>query len=233
MRYLALIPIALSSLAQTPAPDAASSAASSNSSYVLGPNDQLSFTVTNLADEFTDKTFRIDLNGNLNVPLAGRIHAAGLTVEELEGQVGQRLVRYIKDPEVVATVAEFNSQPVSVLGAVNNAGIKQVAGRKTLFEVLSLAGGLRPDAGSTIMITRNLDQGPIPLPGAMTDATGQFSVGSVSVKTILNATDPVQNIVILPGDIISVSKAVLRTSQERLFSMLYVSISYGRLVEIC
>jgi polysaccharide export outer membrane protein len=206
MRYLILLSLALSAplvqqaLGQTPAPD-------TTSSYVLGPNDQLTFTVTNLADEFADKTFRIDLDGNINVPLAGRIHAAGLTVEEFEGQVGQRLVRYVKNPEVVVTVAEFNSQPVSVLGAVNNAGIKQVTGRKTLFEVLSLAGGLRPDAGNTIRITRTLDQGPIPLPDAKTDAAGRFSVGSVSVKTILNATDPTQNIVILPGDIISVSKA--------------------------
>ena len=214
MRYLILLSLALSAplaqeaLAQTPGPiGAPSSAQGPASSYVLGPGDQLTFSVTNLVDEFADKTFRIDLDGNINVPLAGRIHAAGLTVEEFEGQVGQRLVRYVKDPEVVVTVAEFNSQPVSVLGAVNNAGIKQVTGRKTLFEVLSLAGGLRPDAGSTIKITRNLDQGPIPLPEAKTDATGQFSVGSVSVKTILNATDPVQNIVILPGDIISVSKA--------------------------
>jgi len=214
MRYLILLSLTLTALpfqkalGQTANPVSAPIFdQSSASSYVLGPNDQLSFTVTNLAEEFTDKTFRIDLNGNLNVPLAGRIHAAGLTIEELEGQVGQRLVRYVKDPEVVAAVTEFNSQPVSVLGAVNNAGIKQVTGRKTLFEVLSLAGGLNQYAGNTIMITRNLDKGPIPLPGAMTDATGQFSVGSVSVKTILNATDPVQNVVILPGDIISVSKA--------------------------
>ena len=72
---------------------------------------------------------------------------------------------------------------------------------------LSLAGGLRPDAGSSIKITRNLDQGAIPLPDAKTDPTGHFSVASVSVKAILNATDPAQNIVVLPGDIISVSKA--------------------------
>ena len=202
MRYLICLcfTMAAGALAQSPAP-------SPGSSYVLGPGDQLSFVVANFSEEFGDKTFRIDMRGDINVPLAGRIHAAGLTVDEFEGQVEQRLARYVKDPQVVATVTEFNSQPVSVLGAVNNAGVKQVAGHKTLFEVLSLAGGLRPDAGSTIKITRNLDQGAIPLPDAKTDATGQFSVGSISVKAILNATDPSQNIVVLPGDIISVSKA--------------------------
>lgn len=193
--------------AQTPAAQSTPTPSADTSSYVLGPNDQVSFSVNNLNDDFADKTFRIDFNGNINVPLAGRIHAAGLTIDEFEGQVEQRLLPYIKDPEVVVTIAEYNSQPVSVLGAVVSAGIKQVSGRKTLFEVLSMAGGLLPTAGNTIKITRRIDQGPIPLPNAATDPSGQFSVASVAVKTILNATDPSQNIVILPGDIISVSKA--------------------------
>jgi polysaccharide export outer membrane protein len=191
-------------LAQSPAPP---SPPSSAPNYVLGPGDQLSLVVENLSDSFTDQTFRISLGGDINLPLVGRLHAAGLTIDEFEGQIEQRLTRYVKDPEVIVTVTEFNSQPISVLGAVNNAGVKQVAGHKTLFEVLSLAGGLRPDAGSSIKITRNLSQGAIPLPNATTDPTGQFSVASVSVGAILNATDPAQNIVILPGDIISVSKA--------------------------
>ena len=200
--FLSLAALPLAQSAQAPAPTP-----SSSPTYVLGAGDLIALDVTNLKDEFANKAFRIDLQGDVNIPMAGRIHASGLTLAEFEGQAAQRLVRYVKDPEVVATVMEFNSQPVSVLGAVNNAGVKQVAGSKNLFEVLSLAGGLRTDAGSTIMITRSLDKGLIPLPDAKTDASGKFSVGSVSVKTILNATDPSENIVILPGDIISVSKA--------------------------
>jgi polysaccharide export outer membrane protein len=180
--------------------------APSPSGYVLGPGDQLSLVVENLPDDFANRIFRIDLGGDINLPLAGRIHAAGLTISQFEVQIQRHLARYVKDPQVVVTIAEFNSQPISILGAVNNAGVKQIVGRKTLFEVLSLAGGLRPDAGSVIRITRSLDRGPIPLPDAKTDPTGQFTVASVNVKAVLNATDPAQNIVVLPGDIISVSK---------------------------
>jgi polysaccharide export outer membrane protein len=187
-------------------PPVDSSVPTSASNYVLGPGDQLSLVVENLSDDFGDKIFRIDLGGDINLPLAGRIHAAGLTIPQFEVQIQRHLARYVKDPQVVVTIAEFNSQPISILGAVNNAGVKQIVGRKTLFEVLSLAGGLRPDAGSVIRITRSLDKGPIPLPDAKTDPTGQFTVASVNVKAVLNATDPAQNIVVLPGDIISVSK---------------------------
>lgn len=207
MRYvICLCFMATAVMAQPPA---AGPAPNSNPipGYVLGPGDQVSLAVENLADDYTEKTFRIDTGGDINLPLAGRIHAGGLTIAEFEGQIQQRLERYVKDPQVVVTITEYNSQSASVLGAVNNAGVKQIVGRKSLFEVLSLAGGLRPDAGNAIKITRSLDQGPIPLPGAKADPTGQFNVASVDVKTILNATDPAQNIVILPGDIISVSKA--------------------------
>jgi polysaccharide export outer membrane protein len=41
------------------------------------------------------------------------------------------------------------------------------------------------------------------------DPTGQFSVASIAVKSIMNATGPEQNVVILPGDIVAVPKADL------------------------
>lgn len=194
-----------------PAPQAAtpSSALPAQQDYVLGAGDQLSLVVPDLDDEFKDKKFRIEMTGDLNLPLAGRLHAAGLTVSQLEEQVADRLSKILKDPQVVINIAEFHSQPVSILGAVGTPGVRQIEGRKTLFEVVSLAGGLRPDAGNTINITRDLAWGAIPLPNAKSDPTGKYSVASVSVKSVLNATDPAENIIIMPGDIISVSKAEL------------------------
>jgi polysaccharide export outer membrane protein len=186
----------------------ATGASQAEANYILGAGDQLSFTVTDL-DDFTDKTFRVDMHGDLNLPLAGRVHAGGLTMTALEKKVADLLAKILKDPQVVANISEFGSQPVSILGAVGAPGIRQLEGRKTLFAVLSLAGGLRPDAGNTINITRELTRGPIPLPSTRTDASGKFSVASVSVKSILNATNPAENIVILPGDVVSVSKADL------------------------
>ena len=207
MRPLLFLSLAAACLAQAPPSSPVAPDAGAPSSYALGVDDQLMVRALDAEEVTTTAPIRIDARGNITLPMIGRVHAAGLTTREFEGQIEQRLVRYVKDPQAVVTITEFNSQGVSVLGAVNNAGVKQIAGSKSLFEVLSLAGGLRPDAGNTIKITRNLDQGPIPLPDAKSDPTGQFSVASVDVKAILNATDPAQNIAILPGDIISVSKA--------------------------
>src|SRR4030095_2059768 len=48
-----------------------------------------------------------------------------------------------------------------------------------------------------------------PLPSATTDATGQFSVAEVNVSTIMRATNPEENILILPNDVISIPRAEL------------------------
>jgi polysaccharide export outer membrane protein len=177
--------------------------------YVIGPGDLLSISEADLEDTgvFADKSFRVDNSGDVNFPLAGRVHVAGLTTEAAEAAVNAKLGRVLKDPQAVIGLAEFHSQPVSVLGAVGNPGIMQIAGGKNLFEVLSLAGGLREDAGNVIKITRSIKSGPIPLPDATTDATGQFSVASVRVKAIMSASDPAQNIIIMPEDIITVPRA--------------------------
>ncbi len=175
--------------------------------YVLGPNDQFTVTVPNLDTEFGDKTFRIDMSGDVSVPLAGRMHAAGLSTAGLEAEMRKRLARILKDPEVVISLSTLGSQPVSVLGAVTSPGIKQIEGGKSLFEALSLAGGLRPDAGYLIRITRDMQWGPLPLPNARVDADGRHSSASVRVKDIMNANDTSENIPIMPGDSIAVPTA--------------------------
>jgi polysaccharide biosynthesis/export protein len=174
-------------------------------SYLLGPNDQISLAVEQLQEDFTDKTFRIDQNGDLSIPLIGRIHAGGLTQAELEDEVKLRFGAILKEPDIVVNVTEYSSQPVSILGAVNMPGIRQLQGGKTLFEVLSLAGGLRADAGTTVKITRDLKWGAIQVSGAAVSSNGQFSIAVVRVKAVMEASD--ENIVIRPGDTIFVPKA--------------------------
>lgn len=179
---------------------------SSPKSYVLGPDDQISVHVLNV-DEIGPQPIRIDMRGNINLALVGRIHVANLTVEQLENQIGSRLKSYLLDPTVSVTITEYHSQPISILGAVNRPGIHQLQGHKNLFEALSLAEGLRSDAGSQIRITRRKEWGPIPLKGAVTDPSGEYSVASVSIKSIMEATDPQENIEMKPNDVVSVPKA--------------------------
>jgi polysaccharide export outer membrane protein len=176
------------------------------STYLLGPDDQLEISGPELT-EFGNKPARIDSDGDIQAPLVGRIHVAGLTVQQVEQQLNQALKKYIREPQVVVNVAEVRSQPVSILGAVNTPGVHQIQGHKTLLEMLASAGGIRQDAGYSVRITRQLEWGCIPLPGATLDPTGQFSVAELNLKKIMEAKDPAENIQILPHDVISVPKA--------------------------
>jgi polysaccharide export outer membrane protein len=176
------------------------------STYLLGPDDQLEISGPELSD-MANKPARIDGDGDIQVPLVGRIHVSGLTVQQTEQELNKVLSTYIRDPQVVVSVAEVRSQPVSVLGAVNTPGVHQVQGHKTLLEMLALAGGIRPDAGYSVRITRQLEWGCIPLPKTELDASGRFSVAELNLKKIMEAKNPEENIQILPHDVISVPKA--------------------------
>jgi polysaccharide biosynthesis/export protein len=178
------------------------------STYVLGPDDALSFMGIEV-DELGNKQFRIDPAGDISLPMVGRLHAAGLTVRQFEDTLNEHLSTYIRDPHVVVTITEFRSQPVSVLGAVKTPGTYQLQGRKTVVEVISLAGGFREDAGNTIKITRELEWGKIPLPNAMINPLGNFSVAEVRIKEIMDAKDPQNNILMMPHDVVTVPRAEL------------------------
>jgi polysaccharide export outer membrane protein len=177
-----------------------------DSGYVLGPDDQIVIHAID-SPEISDKPFLVGMNGNVTLPLVGRVEAGGLTVEQLETEVNTRLKKYMHDPQVSVTVAEFRSQPVSVFGAVTKPGVVQLRGRKTLYEVLSLAGGPTPSAGSSLTVTRRRENGEIPLAGAKIDPTGQFSTAELNVQEILVGKNPAANIEIKPNDTISVSEA--------------------------
>lgn len=174
--------------------------------YVLGHEDQITIRILD-AEEISDKPIQIDSDGFVTVPMVGRVQAGGLTVAQFEAELRKKFSRYFKDPQISVFISDYRSEPVSVVGAVNNPGVVQLRGKRTLMEVISLAGGLHADAGNTVMITREASRGSIPLPSASSDATGKFSIAQVNLRKIMEAKDPEENIVIEPNDVIAVSRA--------------------------
>lgn len=194
-------------VAQQPTEKAAT-AAGGLTAYVIGTQDEVSVRVLDF-EEITAAPVRVDLRGDISLPMVGRVHAAGLTVEQLEADLKTKLSKYLLQPEVTVTLTAYRSQPVLVLGSVKTPGSIQLEGRKTLFEVISLAGGIAPDAGYTIKITRKKENGRIPLVGATDDPTGQYSIADVSVKAVLEAKNPEENIMIMPNDTITVPRGTM------------------------
>ncbi|MBV8707245.1 MAG: polysaccharide biosynthesis/export family protein [Acidobacteriaceae bacterium] len=208
--------LAQAQLVFPPAGESASDASGANAAtrsrpqaepgYVLGPGDQISIHVVS-CEEINDKPIPIDLSGMVHLPLVGDLKVSGSTIQQLQAEITDQLKQYLLHPDVSVSVVEFRSQPVSVVGAVKTPGVQQVQGRKTLLEMLSLAGGLDPSAGSVLKITRQQQWGPVPLPNAVEDATKQFSIAEINLKSLIQAKHPEENISIKPHDIIAIPRA--------------------------
>ena len=175
--------------------------------YVLGPGDQINLHVAEM-DELPDRPVRIDPSGYIDLPLAGRLQAAGLTLDQLKTELSVKLSKYITSPEITLNLSDSGSQPVSVIGAVNHPGVQQLTGSRRLLEVISLSGGLQNDAGPSVLITRDPRWGRIDVPGAVPQANG-YSTLRLSLDDLLTANTPDATLVLRPDDVVSIPRAEL------------------------
>jgi polysaccharide export outer membrane protein len=174
--------------------------------YVLGPNDQILVRAPQ-AEEINERPFRIDAEGNINLPLLGRIRAGGMTVQELEADLTRRLREYVREPQVIITVVQFRSEPVFFVGAFKSPGIYPLQGRRTLVEMLTALGGLQPNASRHIKVTRRAEYGAIPLPNAVEDPEKKISTVEISMGSLRENVNPAEDILLQPYDVISVERA--------------------------
>src|SRR5437588_9044905 len=117
-----------------------------NSDFPIGPGDVVEISVPAI-EELRTRTVRISGDGTLALPFIGKIEVAGLTEEELQQKVVERLKEYMYSPRVIVFVKEYRSRQVAVLGAVPKPGLYSVAnGADTLLDVISQAGGISPGA---------------------------------------------------------------------------------------
>lgn len=174
----------------------------SKAEYILGANDRMSIHVFG-ADDIPDRPVEVGADGDITAPLVGHVHASGMSIQDLEADLTKRYATYFKDPEVTITVLEYRSQPVTVVGSVNTPGVIQLRRPTRLMEVISQAGGLRPDAGDKIVITRRSANSPS---GDQQNPTA-YNRQVINLKKIIDGQDPSLNVVVHSDDLISVPKA--------------------------
>jgi polysaccharide export outer membrane protein len=160
------------------------------SDYRIGRQDLLEIKVFDV--EELNQTVRVADDGSITMPLLGRLVVGGLTKTDLERKLADLLEeRYVRDPQVTVFIKEYESKRVAVSGAVKKPGTYEMLGRKTLLEMLSMAGGLDKDLGKQIIIFRPAEDG----------ATQRIPL---DLERLVYAADPTLNLVVAPGDIIYV-----------------------------
>jgi polysaccharide export outer membrane protein len=185
---LAAVPDALKDSSRSHSPEASASA---RSDLRLGAGDLLDLKVYG-APELSN-TVRISDAGEITVPLIGAVTVSGLTAEESQKRIEERLLSggFLRDPQVNILVKEFGTQGISVLGEVVKPGVYPLLGSRRLFDALSVAGGTTNRAAKTVVVTHR-DQPDIP-------------------EVVTLARDPKeaarQNIELKPGDTVMVARS--------------------------
>lgn len=159
-------------------------------SFVIGPSDVLNISVWKEPE--ISRTVPVRLDGKITLPLAGDIVASGLTTDQLQVSIREKLSPYITDPEVTVIVQEAKSKKVNIFGKVSKPGSYELAKPTTVLDGIAMAGGLSDFAkASKIYVLR-------------TDASGKTERLRFNYKDVLKGKHPEQNIQLLPHDTIVV-----------------------------
>lgn len=131
-------------------------------------------------------------DGKIQMPLIGTVMARGQTVESLQALLEKRLSRYLDKPQVTINVRRFSGRKISIIGEVRSPGYYDFRDGMTLLELVSLAGGLGPDArAARVKILRTGE-----------DKSRSFTVNFQAVLDGDLSRDPL----IAPGDTIFIPK---------------------------
>ena len=176
--------------------------------YVIGSGDLLGIEVFDVPELSRD--VRVNETGYISLPLMpSKVRAGGLTPFQLQDKLAELLQTngLVSTPQVTVSLKEQHSQPITVIGAVRTPMVIQAVRKTTLLQVLSQAGGISEDAGTTVIITRPgpkgselADPGDISAPSASQTFT-------ISLSDILESGDSRFNIPLIGGDVVSVPRA--------------------------
>lgn len=212
--------------------------------YVIGSGDLVSIQVFDVPE--LSREIRVSQTGSIGLPLVPvRLHLAGLTELQAEQKIAEVLEAngLVTHPDVTVAVRERKSKPITIVGAVIHPMVYQADRQVTLLDALAEAGGITPDAGESVIITRlesdslddstppaisSQDAESSPTPAAQPEQALNSSSAAaasravtdpqaipppisntitVNLNQILETGDTSNNIVLVPGDVVTVPHA--------------------------
>jgi len=161
-----------------------------DTSYVIGPSDELNISVWE--DKDLSGVVPVRPDGMISLPLLNDVQAAGKTPMQLMKTIVEKLTAHgMKDPIVTVTVTAIKSQFIYVLGQVGKPGTFPMIPGMTVIEAIASAGGLGQFAKQTKIEIRRTQN-------------GQVERLAFNYKEVMKGVHPEQDIVLKPNDTIFV-----------------------------
>jgi polysaccharide export outer membrane protein len=166
--------------------------ASNAGEYLLGPGDVVKISVYDSPDLALEAP--LSKSGALNFPLLGPVPLAGLTVDQADKLIADRLKsgNLVKSPQVSMIVTQYRSQLISAIGEFNRPGLLPLDHPTDLMQVIALAGGIAVTGSDIVEVIR----GPQTI--------------HVSLTQLMAETDPAKRTIVLSsGDVVYVPRAMI------------------------
>lgn len=165
-----------------------------NPEYRIGPENVLIINVFYGRDKEMERKVRVSSKGVINFPLLGEVEVEDLTISELESKLTNLLEKdYLVNPQVSVFIEEYST--VSILGQVEEPGNYEIKGKLSVVELISKAGGFTKIAHTNnVWVIR-------------TNKDGSKTKMHVKVNDIINHGKEEEDILLQPGDIVTVSES--------------------------
>jgi polysaccharide export outer membrane protein len=133
-----------------------SAATPGNVAYRIGHQDVLDIAVFMVPE--LSKTVQVADSGTVSLPLIGDVPVSGKSAQQLERELEKKYgVKYLKSPQITVSIKEYNSQRVTIEGAVRKPGVYPVRGQGTLMQFIAMAEGLDPTSDATVIVIRDIN----------------------------------------------------------------------------
>lgn len=161
--------------------------------YKIGSQDVLEIAVFKAPE--LNRVVQVADGGAINFPLVGNIDAAGRTASEIERELSRRLGEtYLRNPQITVYLKEYNSQRITVEGAVKKPGVFAYRGQTSLLQAIALAEGTDALSDSNALVFRTIN--------------GKRAAAKFDISRIRSGADPDPNIE--PGDILVVPTSAIK-----------------------
>lgn len=133
--------------------------------YRLGPEDVITIEVFGQCPNYCIYNKTIPPTAKISYPLIKEgVFVGGKTIEEVAEEITKKLEEYIIDPKVTVTLEKVGSARYSVIGRVNQPGVRLMTRRISVYEAITEAGGIAKDGNrKRVIIYRQTQTGLKPI----------------------------------------------------------------------